>query len=436
MHADKTFRLIRVYPRPSAARKSLMPTHPIRVSRRDALGLLHVPFGVPLLAQVTAPKSFKVDIPQSTINRILSRVKDTRLPDQLDAPDWRYGANWDYMKSLAGYWVSKFDWKKAQANLNRYPQFQARVRDKEADYDVHFYHVKGRGPKPLPLILTHGWPGSVFEFLEAIGPLSDPMKYGGSAEDAFDVVVPSIPGFGFSSKPKQPIGPPTTARLWHTLMTSALGYSRFGAQGGDWGNAITVALAREFPQSVVGIHLNATGAGAPGGELTAEERAWQQAAAAHRVQELDYFNEQQHKPQTVAFALYDNPLGAAAWIVEKFKVWSDSGSNIENAFTKDQLLTSVMLYLVTDTLATGVWFYRGALDDRSAAPAQGKPQPPLGFASFPGEMPALNPPRGILERNFNLVQYNKMPRGGHFACLEQPKLFVDDVRSFFRKVRG
>jgi microsomal epoxide hydrolase len=217
-------------------------------------------------------------------------------------------------------------------------------------------------------------------------------------------------------------------------MTKVLGYTKFGAQGGDWGNSITTNLAREFPESLVGIHLNASG-GAPASTPNEEERAWAQTAAAHRAQELDYFNEQQHKPGTVAFALYDNPLGAAAWIVEKFKVWSDSGSNIESAFTKDQLLTNVMIYLVTDTLATGVWFYRGALDDR-ATPPRGKVQPPMGFASFPGEMPALNPPRSILEANFNVVQYTKMSKGGHFACLEQPKLFVDDVRSFFRKVRG
>jgi microsomal epoxide hydrolase len=399
------------------------------MTRREALRLLPVPF-LSMVPQKNVLKPFKVDVPQETINRILERVKKSRLPDRLEAPDWRYGANWSYMKSLADYWASHFDWKKAQANLNRYPQFLARV----SDFDVHFYYVKGEGPKPFPLILTHGWPGSVFEFLEAIGPLSNPSKYGGSPEDAFDVIVPSIPGFGFSSKPSQPIGPPTTARLWHTLMTGVLGYPRFGAQGGDWGNAITVALAREFPQSVAGIHLNATGGAAPGTNPTDEERAWQQASAAYRTQEIDYFNEQQHKPATVAFALYDNPIGTAAWIVEKFKVWSDSGNDIESVFTKDQLLTNVMIYLVTDTVATAVWFYRGALDDRGV-PAQGKLETPTGFASFPGEMTLLNPPRSILERSFHLVQYTKMSKGGHFACLEQPKLFVDDVRSFFRKVR-
>jgi microsomal epoxide hydrolase len=401
------------------------------MTRREALRLLPVTFSLSMLRQNNAVKLFKVNVSKSTIERILARVKSTRLPDRLDSPDWRYGANWAYMKSLTEHWTTKFDWNKAQANLNRYPQFVARVMD----YDIHFYHVKGQGPRPLPLILTHGWPGSVFEFIEAIGPLTDPAKHGGAAEDAFDVVVPSIPGFGFSSKPKQPIGPPTTARLWHTLMTSVLGYSKFGAQGGDWGNAITVALAREFPQSLVGIHLNGTGGAAVQNELTEEERSWQQRATAYRTQEIDYFNEQQHKPGTVAFALYDNPVGTAAWIVEKFKVWSDSGNDIESVFTKDQLLTNVMIYLVTDTAATAVWFYRGAGDD-PAVPARGKLETPTGFASFPGEMPLLNPPRTILERNFNLVHYTKMPKGGHFACLEQPKLFVDDVRSFFRQVRN
>src|SRR5215831_14918403 len=290
------------------------------MTRRDALRLLSAILTVPRYQREGGVRPYKVDIPPSVINRILARVKSTRLPDRLDSADWRYGANWNYVKSLADYWVSQFDWKKAQANLNRYPQFLAKVED----YDIHFYHVKGRGPKPLPLILTHGWPGSVFEFQEAIGPLSNPGKYGGSPEDAFDVVVPSIPGFGFSSKPGKPIGPPTTARLWHTLMTRVLGYTRFGAQGGDWGNAITVALAREFPQSLAGIHLNGTGGVAPAANLNDEEQAWLQAATAYRTQEIDYFNEQQHKPGTVAFALYDNPVGTAAWIIEKFKVWSDS----------------------------------------------------------------------------------------------------------------
>src|SRR5215470_8983611 len=234
------------------------------MSRHDALRLISAACSLYLAQQKNTVRPFRVDIPQTVINRIVARVKSTRLPDRLDSQDWRYGANWEYMRSLAAYWTTQFDWRKAEANLNRYPQFIARVDD----YDIHFYHVKGQGPKPLPLVLTHGWPGSVFEFLEAIGPLTDPAKYGGSPDDAFDVVVPSIPGFGFSSKPQQPIGPPTTARLWHTLMTRVLGYSRFGAQGGDWGNRITILLASGFPQNVIGIHLNgaSTAPAAPQGD--------------------------------------------------------------------------------------------------------------------------------------------------------------------------
>ncbi|HJT88138.1 MAG TPA: epoxide hydrolase, partial [Bryobacteraceae bacterium] len=362
---------------------------------------------------------------------ILRRVRETRLPDRLEGNDWRYGADWDYMRALAEYWTTRFDWRKAEAGLNRYPQYLARVED----FDIHFYHLKGQGPRSVPLVLTHGWPGSVFEFLEAIGPLSDPARFGGSPEDAFDVVVPSLPGFGFSSKPKgKPVGPPTTARLWNKLMTEVLGYPRYGAQGGDWGNAVTIQLAREYPGALVGIHLNGAGAGVPpAGEQPEEVREWQRAAAAYRATELDYFNEQQHKPQTVAFALSDNPLGAAAWIVEKLKVWSDSGNDLDQTFTKDQVLTNVMLYLVTGTTGTGVWFYRGAADDGSTA--RGKVSVPTGFASFPKEMPPLNPPRSLLEQSFHLVHYTRMPHGGHFACLEQPKLFVDDVRLFFLGLR-
>src|SRR5437867_1530428 len=211
------------------------------MTRRDALRLLSVSFSLSTFAQSRAPRPFKVDIAQAAINRILARVKTTRLPDRLESSDWSYGANWNYMKSLAEYWATQFDWKKAQANLNRYPQFTATVED----YDIHFYYVKGRGPKPMPLVLTHGWPGSVFEFLEAIGPLSDPASYGGSSEDAFDVIVPSLPGYGFSSKPKgKPNGPATTAALWNHLMTGALGYAKYGAQGGDLANMIQVQLGR------------------------------------------------------------------------------------------------------------------------------------------------------------------------------------------------
>jgi pimeloyl-ACP methyl ester carboxylesterase len=393
-------------------------------SRREVVGMapalaIAAEHALSAQSQSTGARPFQVRINDEVIQRILSRVKETRFPDRLDATDWRYGIDWNYMRDLAAYWSTQFNWRTAEENLNRYPQFMARV----GDYDIHFYHVKRAGAGRIPLVLTHGWPGSVFEFLEVIGPLS---------ED-FDIVVPSLPGFGFSSKPPgKPIGPPTTARLWHALMTEVLGYQKYGAQGGDWGNSITTQLARQFPNSLVGIHLNAAGGAAqiPEAELTDELRAWQRAAAAYRGREIDYFNEQTNKPQTVAFALADNPVGTAAWIAEKMKVWSDSSDNLDATFTKDQVLTNVMIYLVTDTAATGIWFYRGNADDPPAT--GGKISVPTGFASFPKEMPLLNPPQAVLERSYNVVQYTKMPRGGHFAALEQPQLFVEDVRRFFR----
>jgi epoxide hydrolase len=412
------------------------------LSRRTLLTTLLAATASPLLPNdlnaQSGPRPFRVDIPQATIDRILGRVREAQFPDRLDGNDWRYGADWDYMKGLANYWADQYDWRKAEANLNRYPQFIARV----GDYDIHFYHVRGRGPKPMPLILTHGWPGSVLEFLDAIGPLSDPASFGGSPGDAFDVIVPSLPGYGFSSKPKgKPIGPATTAALWNQLMTGVLGYRHYGSQGGDLANAIQIQLGRTYPNSLVGVHFNGIGTGAgaallplpPESEQTLEERAYARALAAYRATEVDYLNEQRNKPQTVALALSDSPIGAAAWIVEKLKGWSDSPT-LEPVFTKDQVLTNVMIYLVTNTVGTAAWFYRGLSED--AGVVSGKVTVPTGFASSPREMTILNPPKSAVERGFNLVHYTKLPRGGHFAFWEQPEAMVADVRQFFRKLRG
>lgn len=408
-------------------------------SRRAALGALSAPLLASALdaegnsgADSTAPRPFKVSIPQTKINKILARVRDAQFPDRLDAPDWRYGANYDVIKDLAHYWTTGFNWRKSEALLNSFPQFKAQIDD----FDVHFYHVKGKGPNPIPLVLTHGWPGSVLEFLASIGPLSDPASHGGNATDSFDVIVPSLPGFWFTSKAKgKPIGPPTTAKLWRKLMVETLGYSKFGAQGGDWGNAVTIQLARQFPNDMIGIHLNAASARAlPEAQQSEEERTWLRASAAYRAAEMDYFGEHQHKPQTVAFALSDSPLGTMAWIVEKFKVWSDSSNNMEGTFTKDQLLTNVMMYLVSDTVGSGVAYYRGSAEDGPGA--RDRTEVPVGIAAFPKEMTSLIAPRVMLERDFNLKHYTKMPKGGHFAAFEQPELLVADIREFFRPLRA
>jgi microsomal epoxide hydrolase len=404
-------------------------------------GLLLAAAGSPLLPETKAfaqtagsePRPFRVEIPQVTIDRIVTRVRQAEWPDRLDAADWRYGTDWDYMKNLAQYWTEQFDWRKAEANLNRYPQFMARV----GDYDIHFYHVRGRGPKPMPLIFTHGWPGSVFEFLEAIGPLSDPASYGGSPDDAFDVVVPSLPGFGFSSKPKgKPIGRPTTATLWDRLMREALGYEKYGAQGGDIGGNVTVQLALIHKDSLIGVHFNGLTEGGPvppEPQQSPEERTWRRRLASYVATERDYLNLQQHKPQTIAFGLTDNPLGVAAWTVEKLKGWSDSDDPTAPAFTKDQVLTNVMIYLVTNTIGTSFWMYRGTIDDPNVV---GKVTVPTAKVSLPREIPNQDPPRSVLERNYNLVHYSNLTRGGHFAFWEQPQAMVADVREFFRKLRA
>ena len=397
------------------------------MNRREFLALAPV---AAAFAQSPGLRPFTVHIPEQKIRHILSHVRESRWPQRMDATDWRYGVSWDYMRALTNYWTTRYDWRKAEKNLNRFPQFVAPVDD----LDIHFYHVRGKGPKPFPLILTHGWPGSVFEFLEVIGPLTDPASHGGRAEDAFDVVVPSLPGYGFSAKPKRVIGAPTTAGLWHKLMTGVLGYSRYGAQGGDLGSGITASLGRQFPAAVAGIHLNGAGAGlAPGAEQTDEERTWLKELATFNTNERDYLNEQQHKTQTIGFALADNPLGAAAWMTEKLKGWSDSPVT-EPVFSMDQMLTCIMIYLVTDTMDSAFWFYRALQDDRGTA--TGKVTVPTAFASFPREMALLHPPRSVLERGYNLVQYTQMPRGGHFAALEQPQLLAEDLRSFFRNLRG
>jgi microsomal epoxide hydrolase len=386
-----------------------------------------------------APRPFRVDVPQATLDRILSRIREARWPARLEAADWRYGANWGYMRSLAQYWTERFDWRKAEASLNRYPQFMALL----GDYDIHFYHVRGRGPKPMPLILTHGWPGSVLEFLEAIGPLTDPASFGGRAEDSFDVVIPSLPGFGFSSKPKgKPIGAPTTAALWNRLMVEVLGYGRYGAQGGDVGSVVTAQLARQYPDALIGVHFNGIplfGPLPPEAEQSAEEKAWAKRLADYVATERDYFNEQQHKPQSIGFPLADSPLGTAAWIVEKLKGWSDSDQPQEPAFSMDQVLTDIMIYLVTDSIDTSAWFFRGYLEDVPADARRGTPSPitvPTAKVSLPKESPPLDAPQSLIARYYNLVRYTRLPRGGHFAFWEQPAPMVADVREFFRSLRA
>ena len=377
---------------------------------------------------------FKINIPQSVIDQILNRVRQAEIPGFLGDGSWDYGVSHSYMQAFITYWIEAFDWYRAENMLNEYPQFIAEIDG----YRIHFYHVRGSGANSFPLLLTHGWPGSIFEFIHVIDQLTHPEWFGGNPEDAFDVIIPSLPGFGFSSKPKhEAIGLLGTARLWEKLMTQVLNYQQFGAQGGDFGAEVSTWIAHLYPDKVVGLHLNMIPYRlVPDDEQSEIEKAWWKLAIEHRNTAMDYLRLQMRQPQTLSFALMDNPVGVAAWILEKFKHWSDSGKDLESTFTMEQLLTNIMIYLTTKTIDSSLWFYRGWLNETGGASHPGeKITVPTGVAAFPKEMISEAPPKCWIERDFNLIHYTQMPRGGHFACLEQPQLFVEDVQKFFRLIQ-
>jgi microsomal epoxide hydrolase len=375
-----------------------------------------------------APQPFKIEISQGAISAIMGRVASFQMPDTPAGGGWAYGAAPDFMAALIAYWKDGFDWWAAQEGLNRFPQFTAKV----GDLDVHFIHEKGSQSKPRALILSHGWPGSFFEFLELVEPLAHPERFGGKAEDGFDVIVPSLPGYGFSGKLNKPISPRTIAAHFDALMTGSLGYASYVAQGGDWGSSVSGWLAYEG-QGCAGAHLNMLGWRAPGVvPETDEEKAQAMQAAGLFEAEGAYFRLHSTKPSTLAYAMMDSPVGAAAWIVEKFHGWSDlRQGGIEAAYTKDQLLTNVMIYLVTGTFATATWLYRGLFEDQSGAavPFGARIEKPMGLARFPIDIIPM-PPRSLVERMMNVVHWSEMTEGGHFAALERPQFLIDDIRAF------
>ncbi len=382
-----------------------------------------------------APRPFSVQIAQTTINDIMRKVAAFSMPDApVGGPGgaWAYGADAGFMKTLIEYWLHGYDWRAAETGLNRWPQFKAKI----GDLDIHFIHEKGSNPAPRPLILSHGWPGSYFEFIHVVEKLAHPERFGGKAEDGFDVIVPSLPGYGFSGKPAKPVSPRTTAALFDALMTGALGYERYLAQGGDWGSAVSGWLAYDAP-ACVGAHLNMFGWRAPGvGPQTDEERAYAMRAAGLFEAEGAYFRMHTTKPLTLSYALMDSPVGIAAWIIEKFHGWSDlRDGGFEAVYDKDQLLTNVMIYLVTGTFGTSTWMYRGLMEDASGAPVPegARIEKPMGLASFPIDIIPM-PPRSFVERHMNVAHWTDMPTGGHFAALEKPAALVDDVRAYARAI--
>ena len=378
-------------------------------------------------------RPFQIEVPVETLELIRRQVASYAWHEMPDDGGWAYGANLEYMKELCTYWLDEFDWRVQEAAINRFAHFIAPVDG----IDLHFIHEKGSGPAPMPLIISHGWPGSIVEFLKIIEPLAHPERFGGSSEDAFDVIAPSLPGFGFSGRPPRPIGPRKIARLFDTLMTDVLEYPSYLAQGGDWGGAISSWLGFEHAPACRAIHINIFTMRPPNGPQSREEEAWATQFKRDQLMEDGYRTQQATKPQTLSYAMMDSPVGVAAWIIEKFNSWSDTvGDNIESVYTKDELLTNIMVYLVTKSFNTASWIYYGRREEggRVLSPDGQRVEVPTAAALFPAELLAW-PPRSYAERVYNITRWTEMPRGGHFAALEQPTLLIDDIRAFARTLR-
>ncbi len=383
-----------------------------------------------------AIEKFAIHVPDAVLEDLRRRLDATRWPDELNNVGWDMGSDLSYMKSLAGYWRNGYNWRHQEAALNRLPQYRVALDG----FHIHFVHVRGRGPRPLPLIITHGWPGSFAEMVKLIPLLTDPEAHGAAAEEAFDVVIPSLPGYGFSDRPSQRgMNPFKVASLWARLMAE-LGYERFAAQGGDWGSAVSTALGLAHEERIVGIHLNyIAGRFLLGGTLNppqADDLARSYLAELRGFWDLEggYSHVQGTKPQTLSYGLNDSPVGLAAWIVEKFRTWSDCHGELERVFSKDELLTNVMIYWVTETLNSSVRLYYETREQPLQLSPASRVKPPVAVALFPKEI--AMPSRALAERGYNIVRWTEMPRGGHFAAMEQPELLTQDLREFFRPLRS
>jgi pimeloyl-ACP methyl ester carboxylesterase len=379
-------------------------------------------------------KPFSIDIPDAVLDDLRHRLAHTRWPGELPGAAWDYGTNLTYIQELVDYWQTRFDWRAQEKRLNVQQHFKTTIEGQ----GIHFLHEKGRGPHPLPLLITHGWPGSFFEMYKILPLLADPGSHGGNPADAFDVVVPSMPGYGFSD--------PTTQRgvhvlkiadLWVQLM-QGLGYERFGAQGGDWGASVTNYLGFAYPQHLIGIHVTSITRPTPflgtGSQpLSAAEQAFLAQRQAWLEAEGGYSHIQGTKPQTLSYGLNDSPAGLAAWIVEKYRTWSDCNGDVESRFTKDELLTTITIYWVTQTINASTRLYYETQRQPWELKHNERITVPTGMAVFPKEI--SRPPREWGERSFNIQRWTEMPSGGHFAALEEPQRLVDDIRAFFRPLR-
>lgn len=378
---------------------------------------------------------FKIAIPETTLSDLRERLGKTRWPEDFGNEQWQYGTNLEYLKELARYWEKDFDWRKAEREMNSYSHFRTTIED----VPIHFIHERGKGPNPKPLILSHGWPWTFWDWNKVIKPLTDPAAFGGDARDSFDVIVPSLPGYGFSTPlRKTGINFWRTADLWVQLM-ERLSYPKFYAGGGDWGAAITMQLGHKYADRVQGIYihlllpLDVFQGALPDESLYApEERAWFEKNIHFFTKESGYSAIQTTKPQTVAHALNDSPAGLCSWILEKRRTWSDCGGDVESRFTKDELCTTMTLYWATQSYGTSARYYYECVHNpwKPSHDRQPVVEAPTGVAVFDKEVIIL--PRKWAESYYNLKRWTRMPKGGHFAPMEEPAVLVEDMRAFFR----
>lgn len=372
-------------------------------------------------------------VSEETLQAIRQRVANYPWHEMPDDGGWNYGTNIDYLKELCAYWVDGFDWRAQEARINAFSNYHAHVDG----IDMHFIYEPGSGPAPMPLMISHGWPGSVAEFYKIVEPLAHPERFGGDVADAFTVIAPSLPGFGFSGRPPRPYGPRKMASVINALMTQTLGFKSYLAQGGDWGGAICSWLGYDHAPACSAIHINVLTMRHIDGPQTPDEEAWETRFERDQIMQNGYRTVQATRPQTLSYAMMDSPVGVAAWLVEKFHDWSDVAvGDIESAHSKDDLLTNIMIYITTRTFNTATWIYYGRREEggRVLSPEGRRVEVPTGCAVFPQEM--LNwPPRSYAERLYNIQHWTEMPRGGHFAAMEEPQMLLEDIRTFARTLR-
>ena len=390
----------------------------VLLAARDGISL-----GIPL------PTPYRIRVDDEILQDLRERLARTRWPDEVDDAGWDYGTNLAYLRSLCAYWLDEFDWRAQERKLNELPNFRADVDG----LGIHFVHVRGRGDDPLPLVITHGWPSTFFEVLKLVPLLTAATASEGEPEESFDVVIPSLPGFGFSDRPVDRFVHARVPELWVELMHQ-LGYERFGACGGDLGGGIAARLGQRHPDAVIGIHVTNVYGSIAEGDLppTDAERRYFEQQLQWECEEGGYEHLQSTRPQSAAYGLNDSPAGLAAWIVEKYRAWSDCDGDVDQAFTRDELLTNITIYWATQTVASSFRPYWDSHNNPHPAPWS-RITVPCGIAIFPSDLG--RPPREFAERSYNVQRWTEMPRGGHFAALEQPKLLASDIREFFRELR-